>query len=95
METTYRIIVDITTAQGLLEVGSFYLGNDLAFARTTFDNLEGLPVSDTAIIRMSLMETGRDSIPKCLNSIGCILNEYAENCKIITRDVFKFYNLEK
>ena len=95
METTYHIITDITTTQGLLEVGSFYLGNDVEFATATFDNLKGLPNSNGAVIRMSLVKTAKGSIPITLNSIGCILNEYAENCKIITRDVFKFYNLEK
>lgn len=95
METTYHIIVDITTTKGLLEVGSFYLGNDVEFATTTFDNLMGMPYSNDAIIRMSLVETGKGALPKTLNGIGCILNEYAENCKIITRDVFKYYNLKK
>ncbi len=96
METTYYIIVDIATAQGLTEVGSFQLGSDLDFAATTFDNLKGVPGdADNSIIRMSLIEIGTDSIPKTLKSIGCILNQCAENCKIIVRDVFKLYSLQK
>jgi hypothetical protein len=96
METMYHIVVDVTTTRGLTEVGSFQLGSDLEFATTTFDALKGIQNgADDSIIRMSLIEIGIDSIPNTIKSIGCTLNQCAENCKIIVRDVFKLNSLQK
>ena len=78
------------------EIGNFFLGADADFARSVFDNLEGdLTSKEDALIRIDLEEKEEGILPVRLKSIRCTLNQYAENCKIITRDVFKFFILEK
>jgi hypothetical protein len=39
------------------------------------------------------MET-RDDLPVNLKLITCTLEELAENCKLITKEIFKINNLE-
>lgn len=82
--------------KGLTDVGSFSLGTNLDFALTTFDSFKGEANDEhDALIRLCLLEKNGKLPPKQLKSIGCILNEFSENSKVIARDVFKFLNLEK
>ena len=82
--------------QGMLETGTFYLGADKDFANSVFESLEGDLTSDEdVLIRIDLEKKEKDMLPVRLQRISCTLNQYAENCKIITRDVFKFFALEK
>ena len=96
MKPIYEIVVKTRTSDGLVDVGSFSLGTNLDFALTTFDSLKG-ESNDTndAAIRLCLIEKSGKASPKQLKSIGCILNEFAHNSKVIIRDVFKLLNLEK
>ena len=96
MNTSYEITIKIRTPDGVTDIGSFSLGTDLDFALSTFSNLKGKNNdSDNAVICLCLVEKSEKASPRQLNSIGCILNEYAENTKIIARDIFKFLSLEK
>lgn len=96
MNTSYEIVVKIRTPIGLIDVGSYLLGKDLEFALSAFDNLKGESNDNhDAIIRLFLIEKNEKASPKQLKSIGCILDEFAENSKFIARDVFKFLSLEK
>ena len=96
MNTVYKIIINIKTLQGMLEVGSFFLGSDADFAHSVFDNLKrDLTTKDDVMLRIDLEKKDSDNLPVILKSISCTLDEYAENCKIITRDVFKFFTLEQ
>ena len=82
--------------QGMLETSTFYLGADKDFANSVFDSLEGdVTGDDNVLIRMDLEKKEKDILPLRLKRISCTLNQYAENCKIITRDVFKFFALEQ
>jgi hypothetical protein len=95
MERAYNIVVSIRTPQGMLEVGNFYLGTNEDFANSVFDNLHGdLTADDDALIRRDLEKEAKNMLPVRLKRISCTLNQYAQNCKIITRDVFKFFALE-
>jgi hypothetical protein len=82
--------------QGMMETGTFYLGTDKDFANSVFDSLEGdLTGDDDVLIRIDLEKKEKDILPIRLKRISCTLDQYAENCKIITRDVFKFFALEQ
>lgn len=96
MNTVYTIIVSIRTLHGMQEIGTFFLGPDVDFADSVFECLTGdVTLEDDALIRIDLEAKEDGILPVRLKSISCTLNQYAENCKIITRDIFKFFTLEK
>jgi hypothetical protein len=51
-------------------------------------------IDEKNILHLDLMET-RNGLPVNIQMITCTLEELAENCKIITRELFRLYNLEK
>lgn len=96
MENAYNIVVSIRTLQGMMEVGNFYLGTDEDFVQSVFDSLQGdLSADDDLLICIDLENKSNGLLPVRLKRISCTLDQYAENCKIITRDVFKFFALEQ
>lgn len=96
MNSAYEIVIEIMTPEGFREVGLFSLGTDMDFALSTFDSLKGrADDSLDAAIRLCLVEKNDKTVIRQLKSIGCILNEFSENVKVIARDVFKLLNLEK
>ncbi len=96
MDTAYNIVISIRTLQGMLEIGNFFPGTDTAFAHSVFDQLKGdLTSEDDAFIRIDLEKKQEHTLPERLKSISCTLNQYTENCRIITRELFRFFALEK
>ena len=96
METVYTIVVSIRALKGMLEIGTYFLGADEDFAHAVFDSLEGDVTSkEDALIRIDLERKEEHILPVRLKSISCTLDEYAENCRVITREVFKYFALEK
>jgi hypothetical protein len=96
MGTIYTIVISIRTLQGMQEIGTFFLSADADFAYSVFYSLKGDLISkEDALIRIDLEKKEDGILPVRLKSISCTLNQYAENCKIITRDIFKFFTLEK
>lgn len=92
MDTRYHIAVNIRTPEGMLEVGKFYLGTDHGFAHTAFSRLRGIEsAAEYPAIRLDLLGTPGDELPVCLKSIICTLDEYTENCRIITREAFRHF----
>ncbi|MCF2446641.1 hypothetical protein L0657_21975 [Dyadobacter sp. CY345] len=93
METTYQIVVQMKALNGILEIGRFLLSTDKEFAFETFNSLKGkTKLPETQVLRLSLLETTGLS-GNIIGILGCNLDELSENCKIITRDAFKFFNL--
>ncbi len=78
------------------EIGIFFLRTDDEFAHNIFDSLKGNPASgDDALIRIDLEKKADGILPVRLKSISCTLNQYADNSRVITRDIFKYFTLEK
>ena len=95
METSYHIVVQMKALNGTVEIGRFLISTDREFALETFNSLKGkATLPETQILRLSLLETTGLS-GNIIGIIGCNLDELSENCKVITRDAFKFFNLEK
>jgi len=94
METQYFITINIRMPEGMLEIGRFLIGNVHSLVVDTFDSLNGSADISKSILRVDLIKMQQDELPLCLKSIGCTLDEYVENCRIITRDAFKFFTLE-
>lgn len=73
---------------------NFFLGNSPSTAKAIFKRLRGnTNVSDGDLLQLEFMET-RESIPVNLDVIACTLQELGENCKLITKELFKSVVLE-
>lgn len=95
METIFYIKFTIRAADGFEHFGQFFIGNDGDFAYNLFRQLKGKDeVSENNILQLDFMEA-RNSLPLNIRMIRCTLNEMAENCRIITKEMFKFYNLKE
>ena len=76
-------------------IGKFYIGDNRNYAYALFGKLKGADdISEKDVLFLDFMETV-DSLPYNLKMKSCTLNELAENCKIITKELFKLNNLEE
>jgi hypothetical protein len=95
VESNFYIVLNIKTADGFESYGKFFIGNNRRSANSIFQKLKGSKkVSDKSILTLDLMETSH-GLPLNIEVISCTLEELAENCKTITKETFKFLNLEK
>jgi hypothetical protein len=92
---TFYVLLSIRTADGFENFGKFNLGDNRKVAAQVFRQLKGsAAVDETTLLTIELMETIND-LPLNLNILACTLDELAYNTRIITRETFKFHNLEK
>ena len=95
METEFYITLTIKTATGFESYGKFFLGSDKRFAYALFKNLAGQTEPDeTSMLNLELAEM-KDGLPVNLQMMSCTLDELADNCKTITKEVFKALNLKE
>jgi len=81
------------THAGPESFAQFFIGNNRAAAYTLFDKLKGsTEVDERHLLYIDFMET-RAGLPSNLKLISCTLEQLAENCKLITKEVFKLKNL--
>lgn len=94
METTYFITINMKVPQGMMEVGRFFIGSDKAWAIESFGRLQGEPqTGQNDVLRLELLEK-QEGIDLLLGQLSCTLEQLEENCKLITVDAFKYFNLE-
>jgi hypothetical protein len=94
-ETKFYIDVNIKTPDDFICYGKFTLGNSKKFASNLFQKMKGnKKVDDKAILQLEFVET-RNDLPVNVQVISCSLDQLTENCKTITKEIFKFVNLEK
>ena len=94
MENAFYILLYIKTHQGFRSFARFDIGNKEESARRLFEKLKGETEEiDGCILQMDLMET-QHNLPVNLKVIGCTLEEMANNCKVICKEVFKSFTLE-
>jgi len=95
MRTTFYIVVNMKKGKTFEAFGKFFIGNDRAFAYQLFSRLEGNEsVQESDILHLDLMETA-DGLPVNMKVINCRLDQLANNCRIITKELFKAKNLEE
>lgn len=95
MKPAFYITLNIKTADGFECYGRFSLGNDRDFAYSLFRRLEGSDeVDEKSVLHMDFMEI-RNGLPINLKVKSCNLQQLADNCKTITRETFKLFNLEE
>ena len=91
-ETTFSIILNTKTAGGVEIIGKFFIGNNPRTADKIFRSLKGNDeMSDKTVLSLELMETV-NGLPVNIKMISCTLEELSENCRIITKEVFKLIN---
>jgi len=94
-DTCFYIKLNLKTRNGFLRFGKFFIGNNKKAAADIFSKLKGnTEVDEKMMLQLDLVET-KNSLPLNIQMIGCTLEELAENCRIITKEVFKLFNLEK
>lgn len=94
METRYHIQLNLRTTAGIECYGQFYLGNEAGFANRLFKKLKGHDhVDDGNILQLELMELA-NGLPLNIKMLSCTLEELAENCRIITMEIFKHRNMQ-
>lgn len=94
-ETSFFVAVNLKTPGGSECIARFYIGKKRKPATDIFLQLKGRKeIDEKAILTLDLVES-RDGLPLNMQMINCSLEELAENCKIITKEVFKLLNLEE
>ena len=95
MENTFCIKLTIKTAGGHEVFGEFFLGQNRKIADNIFQQLRGdREVDDHNILQLDLMES-RNGLPVNIRMMTCDLDELQENCRIITKEMFRVFNLEE
>ena len=95
MENTFCIKLTIKTAAGHEVFGEFFLGQNRKIAENIFQQLKGdREVDDRNILQLDLMES-RNGLPVNIKMMSCDLHELQENCRIITKEMFRVFNLEE
>jgi hypothetical protein len=94
-QTTFYIVLNLRTCNGYESFGKFFIGNDKRCATDIFDQLKRRSnVDEKSILQLDLRET-KNGLPVNMQMISCSLEDLAENCKIITRETFKLFNLKE
>jgi len=94
-QTTFYIVLNLRTCNGYECFGKFFIGNNNRFASDIFAQLKRRNnVDEKSILQLDLIET-INGLPVNMEMISCSLEDLAENCKIITRETFKLFNLKE
>jgi hypothetical protein len=94
MDTQFYITITLKTHKGLESFAKFCIGNNRHRAVDIFRQLKGSRnVSEKNILSFDFMEVEK-GLPVNLDFIACTLNQLAENCRIITKELFVLENFE-
>lgn len=89
MDTQFFILITLKTPNGLDTFGKFFIGNNRENAYTLFKNLKGNEdPSEKDLLFLDFMEMA-GGLPTNLKMKSCTLNQLAENCKMVTKELFK------
>jgi hypothetical protein len=95
VDTQFYIVLTLKTSKGLESFAKFSIGNNRDRAYEIFRLLKGTSkVNEQSMLYIDFMET-KGGLPLNLKMITCTLNQLAENCKLITKELFKLNNLEE
>ena len=94
METTFSITFSFKSDQGVDYFAHFYIGDERNRAIEIFQQLKGdTNVKETDVLLVDFIET-IEGLPTNLKIKSCTLDQLGENCKIITKEIFKLNNIE-
>ena len=91
MSKRYHIELTFKTPNGPEVFARFYAGNSHGTAVAIFNKLKGSwEVDEHKLIFLNFVETHK-GLPINLDTISCTLEDVGQNCKIITRELFKLH----
>jgi hypothetical protein len=93
--TTFQLAFNLRTGNGFESYGRFELGQNRKFAYDLFSKLAGneaLAADD--LIHIDLVEE-KEALPVNIRVKSCAIQELGWNCKTITKEIFKFRNLDQ
>lgn len=94
MATQFYIELIIRTHKGPESFAKFFIGDNRDGAYSIFKKLKGTDQADEKdVLHIDFIETV-EGLPVNLKMLTCTLDQLAENCKLITRELFKLKNLE-
>jgi hypothetical protein len=94
-QSGFYVIVNLKAGKNYESYAKFFIGNKKSAAETIFQKLKGSKdVSEKNMLQLELTEISK-GLPLNINLLSCTLEELAENCKIITKELFKQMNLER
>ena len=94
MDTQFHITFSFKTNEDYKPFAKFFLGNNREIAYAIFKKLQGSDeVNEINVLHLDFIET-REGLPRNLKVRSCTLQQLSENCSIITKELFKFDNLE-
>lgn len=94
MDTQFYITYNLKTSKGPESFAKFFIGNNRQEAYHIFQKLKGTDtVNENNMLFVDFMEINQ-GLPVNLKMITCSLNQLGENCKIITKELFRLSNLE-
>ena len=94
MKHTFHIMLNMKTPNGFESIGKFCIGSNREVSNALYAMLQGKDsLQESDILHMDLVET-IDSLPVNIQVISCTLEEFAANCKVIIKELFKLVNLE-
>jgi len=94
METQFYLLLSLKTHKGFETYAQYFLGNDGEEALVIFQQLKGSQeIHDPALLHIDLMEVA-DELPVSIKTICCTLQQLSDNCKLITKEIFRLKNLD-
>lgn len=93
METQFYIELRLKTGTKFESFAKFFIGNNRTQAETIFKELNGMEANEMNILHIDFIETV-EGLPVNLKMLACTLEQLAENCRLITKELFKLKNLE-
>jgi hypothetical protein len=93
MDTLFCLVITLKTPGGTENIAHFHLGDDRKKALAIFEKLKGTTeINENNMLSIEFRETKED-LPFNLKIIFCTLEQIAENCRLITKELFKNYNV--
>ena len=94
MTTTFYIDFSFKTGKGPEGFARFFIGNDREAAYALFQELWGTEdVDEKNILYIDFMELV-SGLPVNIKMKSCTLNQLAENCRIITKELFRLNSMD-
>lgn len=95
MESLFLIYLNIKTPSGFEPYVTYNIGEKREVAKTIFDKLKGsTDISGTTLFTMDFIEM-KDGVTLPINILDCTFDDIVFNTRLITREIFKYLNLEK
>ncbi len=95
MKNGFFITMNMRMATGFETFGQFILGESDHFARSLFEKLHGTKeISDRDVLHLDLTHF-RNDLPIDLTILNCSLEELTDNCRLISKELFRVNNLNE